>query len=95
MSQAQLEAKTVATTEQAFRKCLMEGGGKDTKGAESCCLVPGGVLGSPPHVEGVAGSLYAGSIGQDFFFSSGNWNPCPCSIRRKYASNKTSLSYKP
>lgn len=35
MSQAQLEAKTVATTEQAFRKCLMEGGGKDTKGAES------------------------------------------------------------
>lgn len=56
---------------------------------------PGGVLGSPPHVEGVAGSLYAGSIGQDFFFSSGNWNPCPCSIRRKYASNKTSLSYKP
>ena len=46
MSQAQLEAKTVATTEQAFRKCLMEGGGKDTKGAESCCLVPGGVLGS-------------------------------------------------
>lgn len=40
---------------------------------------PGGVLGSPPHVEGVAGSLYADSIGQDFFFSSGNWNPCPCS----------------
>lgn len=27
----------------------------------------------------VAGSLYADSIGQDFFFSSGNWNPCPCS----------------